>query len=299
MLDLSLGNLMRHLYFRQVSGVFYQSNHAFNETRAKALIFGSSRANHHYIPGILEDSLELSCFNAGRDGQGIFYSLALQRAILGRYKPELMILDLNLNEFLEDSESYDRLSALLPYLKNHPEIKDIVRLKSRTESIRMISQVYPFNGTLLTLVANLPLFAGKTKKAPDGYLPLYGSMEGRNPGTGITGHPADPVKVKCFEEFLENAAENGIRLVVAVSPYYADFQDPLTPGFPEELCLKYGAVFLDYSREKEFLDHPGLFADVFHLNDAGANRFTEKLAMDLKNVPGMEKNDQLADKRDP
>ena len=44
-------------------------------TKADLLVFGSSRANHHYVPEVFEDSLKLTFYNTGKDGSGIFITL--------------------------------------------------------------------------------------------------------------------------------------------------------------------------------------------------------------------------------
>jgi hypothetical protein len=37
-------------------------------TKADLLIFGSSRANRHYLPDNFEKRMNLSCFNIGQEG---------------------------------------------------------------------------------------------------------------------------------------------------------------------------------------------------------------------------------------
>ena len=92
-LDLSIGRTLRYFYFKESSGLHYRTTFSMDSTKANILIFGSSRATHHYVPEVFESSLKDSYYNTGRDGNGIFYQLAVLRSILKRYNPKVIILD--------------------------------------------------------------------------------------------------------------------------------------------------------------------------------------------------------------
>lgn len=76
-LDYSIGNVLRYFYFKQESGLQYRTTYSIEKTRADVLIFGSSRANHHYNPIVFENRLKQSYYNVGRDGNFIFYHSAV------------------------------------------------------------------------------------------------------------------------------------------------------------------------------------------------------------------------------
>ena len=52
--DYSVGNILRYFYFKQESGMPYRTTYSIEKTTADILIFGSSRANHHYHPDVFE-----------------------------------------------------------------------------------------------------------------------------------------------------------------------------------------------------------------------------------------------------
>jgi hypothetical protein len=58
--DLMIGFLLNYLYFRQKSGLFYRATYAIEKTNADVLVFGSSRANHHYVPEVFEKRFRMS-----------------------------------------------------------------------------------------------------------------------------------------------------------------------------------------------------------------------------------------------
>src|SRR5690606_33173113 len=108
---------------------------------AEIMIFGSSRAQHHYDPGSFTSS-SLTFYNTGKDGQGIFYSLAILKSLLSRSSsPKIIILDINLNEVSKIQDSYNRLAELLPYYNDHAEIQSIIKLKSPLAKFKALSSI--------------------------------------------------------------------------------------------------------------------------------------------------------------
>ena len=120
-LDIALGSIMRHYYFSVDSGLFQRTTFAMEETTADILIFGASRANHHYNTKIIEDRTGTSVYNTGRNGNYIFYQMGILKAVLERYTPKHIVLDFT-GTFKFDQQDYDKISSLLPYYKTHPEI---------------------------------------------------------------------------------------------------------------------------------------------------------------------------------
>ena len=82
--DLAIGGLLSHFYFRLRHGEQARTTLVMDSIRTPIVVLGSSRAAHHYIPSIIADSTGLACYNAGKDQQGLFYSLAIWRSILAR-----------------------------------------------------------------------------------------------------------------------------------------------------------------------------------------------------------------------
>src|SRR5688572_26843702 len=87
--DFAIGNILRIFYFRQASGVTSRITYAMEKSKAPGLIFGSSRASHHFVSDSLSASLRIPFYNAGKDGQSIFYHYAMLKVILNRYTPDI------------------------------------------------------------------------------------------------------------------------------------------------------------------------------------------------------------------
>src|SRR5258705_13588645 len=152
-LDFIIGSLLNIFYFKQYTGFQYRTTYSIEKTTADLLIFGSSTASHDYYPGVFEKRLNMSYYNEGRDGTPNLYHYAVLKAVLKRYSPKIVIYDFDVNEFRKDPESYDRLSSLLHYYKTHPEIRSVLELKSPHEKLKLLSNIYPYNSSIFSIVA--------------------------------------------------------------------------------------------------------------------------------------------------
>ena len=278
-LDFGIGNLLRYYYFRQESGEQYRTTFAIDSVNADVLIFGSSRANHHYHPEIFESLLNMNFYNTGRDGSTLFYHYALLRGILNRYSPKIIILDLNRATFRKEQASYDRLSSLLPYYRRHNEIRPVLEMKSRFEKIKLISSIYPFNSMILTIAAGNMEFNKNRRSDNKGYVPVYRILnEEMVIENDSIEYPIDKNTITAFEYFIRDCLNARVKLIIVCSPYYIKYLfSDYSSSVAKEISDKAGVCFIDFSQDPDFLCCPDLFADKSHLNDKGARLFSEML----------------------
>jgi len=288
--DRTIGRLLELKYFNAKSGIIYRTNYAMNNTHQDVLIFGTSRANHHYNTKILEDSLSLSVYNTGRDGHMIFYQTALLRATLKRYKPKQIILDFP-GTFEFRQKDYDRLSTLLPYYDSNPEIRDLLLLKTKSESLKVsLSKLYRFNSKIITIISSSREFDNNgmhEKESYSGYVPLHGEFT--NPKELVHLKPnllhtfkADQNKVDAFREFIDLCKKNDIPLIIINSPLFFKNPNDQSIKIVKEICLEEDIEFLDFSTDKAFFGNKKLFKDRDHLNSIGAQYFTNKVLAHFK-----------------
>jgi hypothetical protein len=281
-LDGVTGSLLRHYYFTQNSGSMYHTTYSMESATNDIIIFGTSRATHHYKPEVFERMLGMTCYNAGKDGTQILYHYAVLESVLKRYTPKIIILDISLKEVLKSDENYDWLSSLLPYYKKHPEIRPVVDLKSYFEKYKLISSSYPFNSAILTIAKSNGITSAE--KGEKGYLPL--EKEWKEPlTTDIPRRPEkiDSVKLHYFEKFIEDCKKANTRLYVMFSPIYIRYdQPPVSLVTIKGICEHNHIPFYDYSKSIEFLSNPSLFQDRSHMNDKGATIYSEKVAREIK-----------------
>lgn len=281
--DFTIGYMLKHYYFKQDSGFQYRTTYAIEETKAEVLIFGSSRAKNHYHPNIIEERLKMTYYNVGRDGNHIFYNYALLKLILKRYSPKIVVLDLVKGEFKETSESYEKISALLPYYDSYPEIRSIIELRGKYERIKLLSKIYPYNSSIFSIAIGNTDFNKKRYIDMQGFVPWRKKIQCPPKTDTINAeYKIDSVKVNLFESFIKDCNSQGVKLFIVVSPYYliSDITDSsIEKGIA--IAEKYGVELLNYSQDTNFKLHCEFFADITHLNEDGAKLFTTKLVEEL------------------
>lgn len=299
LIDRVLGFAFKKAYFSQRVGQFSQTTYAIDSANQDIMIFGSSRAVRHYSAPIIAKGLGLSCYNSGRDGQMIPYSAAVQEVSLKRHKPKLVILDINPWELAINQSKYEKLTILLPYCQQHPELVKYIAEVSEFERYKLFLQTYPYNSTVFILAANA-LFPNSVKKDSSGYLPLEGKVTQAYIANYSAGMKARLVKltqkaevpedkaVAYFKKFLDNTANQHIKTIVVISPtilkdpFYLDNQT-----VEKELVVKIArqypnVTFLDYSSDARFNNHAEKFSDEFHLNKQGSEEFSNDLTAYIK-----------------
>ncbi len=278
--DQMVGAVLRYFYFRQESGLEYQTIYSMNKTSEDVLIFGSSRASHHYIPSIITDSTGYSCYNTGREGNFTLYELAILRGVLKRYKPKFIVVDFTVKEFLEFPGSYDPLSNLLPFYRGNPDIHDIIKLRGDYEPLKLRSAIYPFNSLMpVILVGNMEY--NKKRKANDkGYFALHGKM--KQPPQALQldkKYPVDSNKVNAFRSILELCNSKNIPVMVVVSPYYDKYSSQdYSVELAKEIAAKHDVPFYDFLQYSPIAGNPEMFHDKDHLSYSGARILSEKIA---------------------
>jgi hypothetical protein len=281
--DFIVGETLRYFYFRQKGGWETKTTFTLDKMQDDIVIVGSSRASHHYVSKVLENTLGGSAFNTGRDGNYILYSGAVIEATLNRYSPKLVILDIREGEFEDKPGSYDYLSSLLPYYRKHEELRPILNLRSPYEPYKLISRIYPFN-SLFPVIAQNTLKPKYNYLANGGYDPLTRTMtRDFKVIDSIPKYEIDQKKVDVFKRSIQHCKEKDVPFVVITSPYFdvLDYSDA-SLDLVKDICKTENILYLDYSRDNRFKRDRSQFDDFQHLNDAAAINFTQLVADTLK-----------------
>lgn len=273
-LDFLAGSGLEWMYDNQQRGNLHRIIYGLEESRADLMIFGSSSANHHFVPEIIGTGLQMTVYNQGRDSMEILYATAILYGILRRHSPKVVILNLTPSE-LSAVDNHDKLSVLLPYYRKHPEMRRIIGLRSRFEPVKMLSRVYPYNSTALTLFAGL---VGKRSSRPQtGYVPLFKTMHvPKKVWKTFKEEPVlDPYRVEALESFIVSCQKNNVALFVVFSPWlHARTDTTATIAMATRLCSRYGIPVYNHILDPEFLGRTDLFVDEGHLNHQGASKFS-------------------------
>lgn len=275
-IDFVIGKILAHYYFKISSGMYYNTTFAIDSTNAETLVFGSSRANHHYVPLVFEKELETSLYNCGRDGVGLVFEASLIKAITSRYKPKRIIMDILPGEFtFDESES---LTLLLPY-QNKPAIYPYLAEISPFEPLKLLSRCYPYNSLISSIV--IGNINKKPKEDDKGFVPLFGNIGNEPPRKTIESDTVLKKKVEVFDDIVNYLKDEGIICYFVISPDFAESQRVTGRLIKKKIGNAKNLHFVDYSHRSNYM-HPGLFFNTFHLNYTGAVEFSEELCNYIK-----------------
>jgi hypothetical protein len=285
-LDMLLGVIIRKIYFKQNHGEGYRTTYVLEKCTSDIIVLGSSKANHHYITSVIQDSMKTSCFNAGLDGHFISFSNAEVNSILKRYVPNIILLDILDDEFEQRSYKIeDRVSGLLPYYKTHPEVRGIVDLKSPLEKYKLLSSLYTFNTLLLPSITGvLDLNNKQSNEKTLGYLPLYGKWSGDIEIIDSRSTKLDRNKIMGLKNIIAACNEKKITLVILVSPSYKKYTQNYNPTITlaRKIADSNSVTFWNYLEDTTYLNHKEFFMDIRHLNNDGATIYTTNIIRRLK-----------------
>lgn len=253
------------------------------ESNEDVIVFGSSRARHHYVPDIIEEQLGLHCYNAGMDGNGIIYNYGVLKMITQRYIPKIIIYDLYYVYDIAQDDNMKYLDFLKPYYYE-PGIDSIFWSVNPKTRIMMQSDLYRFNTSCVKILGS---YMSNHDYSPNGYRPLYKTKE-QNQETTIERYETkdktrleeDCLKILYFDKFIQLARDKKIDVVVCISPFYqTDFNIDYTSI--QQILDKYNVPLLSFSQDSFICNDNTLFQDNVHMNDNGARLFTLRLCSEL------------------
>lgn len=279
--DFAFGFVMKSVLAATTKGDWGRRNYIINNTHEDILIFGSSRAIHHYDTQILADSLHLSCYNCGDDGKGILLHYPVLETIMRRYTPKVVIYDVNPEYDYLFSGEINTLSVLRPYT-DHFMIQQFVEEVEPKDKLKLFSHAYKYNSTFLEILpqrlSSHPMTAQKYT-----YSPLEGEMNYEPDKVPVhRGNCIDSVKYHYLESLISLCNSAGVKLYFVASPWYKmTYSNVYAPV--EELCQKYDITFFNHNFDNDFNFTKGYFHDPNHLNRQGAEAFSSLIAHEINN----------------
>ena len=283
-IDVVFGILLEHFYFQQKRKLTY----ALEQCNEDVLLFGSSRAQHHFNTKVIADSVGFSAYNLGSGGQNIFYHYAILKSILARYTPKLVVLTIETIDIYKTPAAWDKekLSAFYPYYFRDKTVQEVVDFRSNYEHYKMFSNLYRYNSEIVSIMM-LKMFYNDMEIAYQngGYIPIPEEPHYKGAfsiaGEGF-GQKIDTLKIEYINKFISLCKDNNVECILVITPWFANFADNyLFVDEVNELSLFYDTPFLNYINDKEFI-RADYFKDKKHLNSKGANVFSSKFALDLK-----------------
>lgn len=244
------------------------------------LVMGSSKAHHDYIPHVFSNTMGMSCYNAGYDGNGIILAYGILNMIEDNRLPKLVIYDVKQQfDFFRYSGDgdYTRYYQIMKKFYGNPVANEIIRSISRNDLLKMHSGLYRYNGELLYTLSGF--FRKSALNQDFGYEPKQGILTDDVAQEKDYSSEMDSLKVSYFKRFIDVIKQKGISLVVVFSPEYnTPFANDLQPV--RLICEEKGVKVLDYFADSSFQNRE-YFIDHCHLNEHGAEIFSQRVVKDV------------------
>lgn len=274
LIDVVVGKVGNYIILNMPESSAYISHTTWSVLKKKAdvLIIGASKAKHGIDPFLLQDSLGMTCYNSGEDGQDMMYYDMVLQGFVSRQKPKLVILDMAPLSLDHDLALSRFLYGMSPVVDKFAE--DVYPLCDR---LKLKSNLYRLNGFFPQLSSLLL----DRNKGHIGFTPLYGTYD---KAEMVRYHQ---LNVKAYEkryldDFFETCKKHRIKLMVYISPTYYH-NNKWFNQYLKEYCQKQGVFFKDMSQPDGFRS-PKYYKDRDHVNAEGAEVFTKSILEDIKTI---------------
>lgn len=287
-IDIVFGYYCRSMQPKAMYGNNHDIYHIANNANEDIIMMGSSRCHHHFVPSIISDTMKMSCYNAGCDGNGIIYQYGLLQLMLRSHKPKIIIYDFFPEYDISNNDNIKYINNLKPYA--HEEcLRELFNDINYYEKYKTISSFYVFNSNFVQLYKDTrkPLV-----KTYNGYLPSSDVMD-YEPKETTSTYTIDTLKLEYFRKFISVCKSNNIRLIMTFSPFYKSVKWQ-NLDFLYDFCKSNNLVLLDYYTKDYLNKRKELYKDQTHLNDSGAHVFSSRFASDLTRILN-DKNESFAD----
>ena len=283
--DFSLGKVFYWLQSSEAKGRTQTEYYICNDLKEDILVMGSSRATHHYVAKMISDSLGVTCFNGGQDGNGILLQYGRWKMLSKHHLPKVIIYDIEPSFDLSPNDNRRYIDRLKPYAGDN-DVKDFVAGLYPLERYKLLSKMYRYNYKFLEIASD----CARPSDANSGYQPNYNHIrqeqinKERNPEKSKIGR-IDEVKMACLTKLIDETQSKGIKVVLVSSPYWKGYNDS-DLSVIRKLAVEKGVLFIDYA-DSEIRNNSDWFADSMHLNDEGAKVFTADLIGKIRSFGGV------------
>lgn len=259
-----------------------KNNEIVDRTKADIILFGSSRCDHHYDPRIIADCLHMSCYNAGRDGNGILLMYPYYQLLSSRYQPKMILYDLS--SFDLGVDDHTKYFEWLRQFYGRSAVDSMVWAINPTERYKMMCHAYRYNGKGLQIISDA---IHPVQQDILGFKPLVGALDyapKKDTSPVSVQKPIDKFKEKYLIRLIQDCKRKGTKLVFYVSPMYGQEKRSVYYDAIVSLCRKYDVPFFYHQTDKRFVYNRNYFKDGVHLNNIGAEQYTKLVVTEIKGV---------------
>jgi hypothetical protein len=300
-LDVTLGAVLGALDRRTFSGDRGGLvNYALTKD-ADTLILGSSRAEYHLMPSVLDRKLAGTSYNAGLKGQDLLCAVMLYDLWKRRHPtPRAVVLTIDVESLLaRPTEVAAAAQLMAPYLDESALVREILYSGGTFKRVEYFSRAYRYNGKVLSIAKHLfsppaPDFDGFSISPgaldPVTDVGVLNALDQDETQLQMAQRSFSPRKVAYLREFAQEITGHGGRLFLLHTPLYRQDEaahriwmsnlEPIVRSLPGveivDLCTA--------THPEVFANKPELYRNLNHLNQRGAEILSGMLAEELEKV---------------
>ena len=256
------------------------------------LIYGNSRAWQHISPKILGNKISLKFYNLGIDGSNFGLQLLRHNELL-KYnkKPKVIIQTIDVFTFEKHTNLYNS-DQFLPYMLWNTGLEKKILDYKGFHFLDFKIPMLRFYGNTSAINTVYDLFDGKEENP----IQRIRGYQGLTYPTNIDLKQLEKIRysvnldtslVELFNQFLKKCKNDTINVILVYTPEFIEGQKCIQNrgeiiNLYSKICKKHNIPFYDYSNDS-ISHNPKLFYNSMHLNKKGAEIFSNKLAIKIKN----------------
>lgn len=249
------------------------------------IVFGSSRANHHFNVGLLNSN----GFNMGVDGRDMAYFNTLIH-LLPKEKKQQVIINIDPKNLFVKAYSGEDILLLKNLYHQNEIIAERIEQVALEHPLQTVLWSLDYNGKFFSILKNsiLPAYNHKNYS---GYDPLVltptkakirDKVLAKAPTHDCTNHALmNPLYVKLLMETVTFCNNNNKQLILVTSPLYFE-QCKNEKEQMEQFISKNKLTYWDYSEFFGKESKPAYWIDALHLSAEGATLFSSHLKQRLQ-----------------
>lgn len=263
-------------------GDYQPIDYVIKHTNEDIILLGSSVVLNSVMPTVIEDSLNMTCYNGGGNGQNLIFCRTMLDCILKRYIPKMIVLGLRPNDLA--SPGLGRYNLLVPYYHIGFEIVDsCLESKNSYEKYLMASNLYRYNTIWFRIL--LYHFITPDTRGEKGYVAKQNPLYPPEMTTTKGSRHIDENRLRDFMYLVNTCKENGIDMVVYFPPTYTKYEgQSVSVNKVRAICSENNIPCFYDAEDSEFLQHKEWFFDNVHLAKDGGLIYSQRLAHRLKTI---------------
>lgn len=286
LLYFGLSRLSDHVYTGQGIG---KLNHYLSvKDTTEILIFGSSRANRHFV----SEELGNSVYNVGMDGRKIAYPATLVQ-LLPKDKEQLVIFHIDVSYVFDRDYRAEDLDALNTKYHRDSLVSEMIKHYNQDNPFQNFLWSTDYNGFVVGIVYNY-LFPRYNYSEYRGYDRNENSNQQEINFKKLLdkttfspceedNYEINPIVDTLLRQVVDFCEANNKTLIFVASPVYHDEckrDDKVLERYMENL----GVQFYDYTDLLKENNSVSYWKDISHMTDAGAQVFTKQLKLDIESL---------------